>query len=87
MFLGNFAVQHPQAAQIHAAAQALGVKVGVFGEAANSVGGYLGLPAGGNVNEILKKRTFVLSTSSPSSTAPTRSPRAGRSTPPTSSSA
>ncbi|HET7298842.1 MAG TPA: NADH-quinone oxidoreductase subunit NuoG [Burkholderiales bacterium] len=61
VFLGNFAIQHPQAAQIHAAAQALGVRVGIFGEAANSVGGYLaGLPAGGNVNEILKKRTFVL---------------------------
>jgi NADH-quinone oxidoreductase subunit G len=61
VFLGNFAVQHPQAAQIHAAAQALGVRVGILGEAANSVGGYLaGLPAGGNVNEILKKRTFVL---------------------------
>ncbi|HEU4352275.1 MAG TPA: NADH-quinone oxidoreductase subunit NuoG [Burkholderiales bacterium] len=61
VFLGNFAVQHPQAAQIQAAAQALGVPVGIFGEAANSVGGYLaGLPAGGNVTEILKKRTFVL---------------------------
>jgi len=61
VFLGNFAVQHPQAARIHAAAQALGVKVGVLGEAANSVGGYLaGLPAGGNVAEILEKKTLVL---------------------------
>jgi NADH-quinone oxidoreductase subunit G len=61
VFLGNFAVQHPQAAQIHAAAQALGVRLGIFGEAANSVGGYLaGLPAGGNVGEILKKKNFVL---------------------------
>jgi NADH-quinone oxidoreductase subunit G len=61
VFLGNFALQHPQAAQIHAAAQALGVKLGVFGEAANSVGGYLaGLPAGGNVNDVLKKRNLVL---------------------------
>jgi NADH-quinone oxidoreductase subunit G len=61
VFLGNFALQHPQAAQIHAAAQALGVRVGVFGEAANSVGGYLaGLPAGGNVDEILKKKNFIL---------------------------
>jgi NADH-quinone oxidoreductase subunit G len=61
VFLGNFALQHPQAAQIHAAAQSLGVKLGVFGEAANSVGGYLaGLPSGGNVNEILKKRSFIL---------------------------
>jgi NADH-quinone oxidoreductase subunit G len=61
VFLGNVAVQHPQAAQIHAAAQALGVRVGVFGEAANSVGGYLaGLPAGGNVGDVLKKRNVVL---------------------------
>src|SRR5688572_2335944 len=37
VLLGNFAQQHPQAAQIHAAAQALGVKVGFLGEAANSV--------------------------------------------------
>jgi NADH-quinone oxidoreductase subunit G len=61
VFLGNFALQHPQAAQIHAAAQALGVKIGIFGEAANSVGGYLaGLPAGGNAAGILKKKNFVL---------------------------
>jgi NADH-quinone oxidoreductase subunit G len=61
VLLGNFAQQHPQAAQIHAAAQALGVKVGFLGEAANSVGGYLaGLPAGGNVNDVLKKRNLVL---------------------------
>jgi NADH-quinone oxidoreductase subunit G len=61
VFLGNFAGQHPQAAQIHAAAHTLGVRVGVFGEAANSVGGYLaGLPAGGNVSEILKKKNFIL---------------------------
>ncbi len=61
VFLGNFALQHPQAAQIQAAAQALGVRVGVFGEAANSVGGYLaGLPAGGNVNDVLQKRHLLL---------------------------
>jgi NADH-quinone oxidoreductase subunit G len=61
VLLGNFAVQHPQAAQIHAAAQALGVKVGVLGEAANSVGGYLaGLPARGNVGDVLKQRNLVL---------------------------
>jgi NADH-quinone oxidoreductase subunit G len=61
VFLGNFAQQHPQAAQIHAAAQALGVKVGVFGEAANSVGGYLaGLPGSGNVSDVLKKKNLVL---------------------------
>jgi NADH-quinone oxidoreductase subunit G len=61
VFLGNFAQQHPQAAQIHAAAQALGVKVGFFGEAANSVGGYLaGLPTRGNVSDVLKQGTLVL---------------------------
>ncbi|MGH8725539.1 MAG: molybdopterin-dependent oxidoreductase, partial [Burkholderiales bacterium] len=61
VLLGNFAQQHPQAAQIHAAAQALGVKVGFLGEAANSVGGYLaGLPTGGNVGNVLQKRNLVL---------------------------
>ncbi|MGH8733402.1 MAG: molybdopterin-dependent oxidoreductase, partial [Burkholderiales bacterium] len=61
VFLGNFAQQHPQAAQIHAAAQALGVKLGFFGEAANSVGGYLaGLPNSGNTNAVLGKRNLLL---------------------------
>ncbi|AXA89988.1 NADH-quinone oxidoreductase subunit NuoG [Massilia sp. YMA4] len=45
VFLGNAAVQHPQASQIHAAAQwiasATGAKLGVLTEAANTVGGYL----------------------------------------------
>jgi NADH-quinone oxidoreductase subunit G len=52
ILLGNFAQQHPAAAQLHAHAQALaqslGAKLGFLGEAANSVGGYLaGLPAAG----------------------------------------
>jgi NADH-quinone oxidoreductase subunit G len=60
VFLGNFAQQHPQASAIHAAAQALGVKVGFFGEAANSVGGYLaGLPRG-DVREVLRQDSIVL---------------------------
>jgi NADH-quinone oxidoreductase subunit G len=60
VLLGNFAQQHPQAAQIHAAAQALGVKVGFLGEAANSVGGYVaGLPTA-SVEAILQKKAFVL---------------------------
>jgi NADH-quinone oxidoreductase subunit G len=60
ILIGNFAQQHPQAAQIHAAAQALGVKVGFLGEAANSVGGYVaGLPAGGNVATALQKKALV----------------------------
>jgi NADH-quinone oxidoreductase subunit G len=45
LFLGNLAVQHPRAAEIHALvqhlAELLGAKLGVLGEAANSVGGYL----------------------------------------------
>ena len=64
ILLGNFAQQHPQAAQIHAAAQALAdatdAKLGFLGEAANSVGGYLaGLPTA-SVDAILQKRAFVL---------------------------
>ncbi|HEV3008162.1 MAG TPA: NADH-quinone oxidoreductase subunit NuoG [Burkholderiales bacterium] len=65
VFLGNFAQQHPQAAAIHAAAQDLAqvtsAKIGIFGEAANSLGGYLaGLPTGGNLNDVLKQRSLVL---------------------------
>src|SRR5688572_8174736 len=60
VLIGNFAQQHPQAAQIHAAAQALGVKVGFIGEAANSVGGYVaGLPTA-SLPAVLEKRAFVL---------------------------
>jgi NADH-quinone oxidoreductase subunit G len=70
VFLGNFAQQHPQAAAIHAAAQALAqvtsAKVGFFGEAANSVGGYLaGLPTGGNVRTVLEKKNLVLLNAEP----------------------
>jgi NADH-quinone oxidoreductase subunit G len=61
VLIGAWAEQHPRAAEIHAAAQALGVKVGFIGEAANSVGGYVaGLPAHGNVNDVLKKRAIVV---------------------------
>jgi NADH-quinone oxidoreductase subunit G len=66
VLIGNFAQQHPQAAQIIAAAQALGVKVGILAEAANSVGGYVaGLPVGGNVNTVLSKRRLVLLNTEP----------------------
>ena len=45
VFLGTLAQHHPQAAQLHALAQALaevtGARFGFLGEAANSVGGYL----------------------------------------------
>jgi NADH-quinone oxidoreductase subunit G len=61
VLLGNFAQQHPQAAAIHAAAQALGVRLGFLGEAANSVGGYVaGLPSGGGLPEALKKEALLL---------------------------
>ncbi|MBS0335975.1 MAG: NADH-quinone oxidoreductase subunit G, partial [Proteobacteria bacterium] len=50
ILLGNFAQQHPQAAQLHAIAQSiadsLGAKLGFLGEAANSVGGYVAGAAG-----------------------------------------
>jgi NADH-quinone oxidoreductase subunit G len=60
ILLGNFAQQHPQAASIHAQAQALadalGARLGLLGEAANSVGGYLaGLPCGANAREMLAR--------------------------------
>ncbi len=63
VLLGNFAQQHPQAARIHAAAQALGARLGFLGEAANSVGGYLaGLPLQGNAKSLLDKprRAYLL---------------------------
>ena len=61
ILLGNFAQQHPQAAAIHAAAQAIGVKVGFLGEAANSVGGYVaGLPAAGGLPEALKRKALLM---------------------------
>jgi NADH-quinone oxidoreductase subunit G len=66
VLIGNFAQQHPQAAQIIAAAQALGVKVGILAEAANSVGGYVaGLPVGGNVGSVLQKKRLVLLNTEP----------------------
>src|SRR3990167_4212696 len=55
ILLGNFAQQHPQAAQIAALAERIaalcGAKFGFLGEAANSVGGYLAgaVPFGGAV--------------------------------------
>jgi NADH-quinone oxidoreductase subunit G len=71
VLLGNFAQQHPQAAAIHAAAQAIAqvasCKVGFLGEAANSVGGYVaGLPANGGLPEVLKKKSVVVLNIDPS---------------------
>jgi NADH-quinone oxidoreductase subunit G len=64
VLIGNFAQQHPQAAAIHAAAQALadaaGAKLGFIGEAANSVGGYVaGLPTAA-LPEVARKEALVL---------------------------
>jgi NADH-quinone oxidoreductase subunit G len=56
ILLGNFAAQHPQAAQLQLLAQELaallGAKFGFLGEAANSVGGYIAncVPAGAGLN-------------------------------------
>ena len=65
VLIGNFAERHPQAGRIIAAAHALaeltGAKVGFIGEAANSVGGYVaGLPSGGSVVDVLKKKHVVV---------------------------
>ena len=64
IFLGNLAQHHPQASELHRLAQELArivdAKFGFFGEAANSVGGYLagatptaGGARGMNVSEML----------------------------------
>ena len=67
ILLGNFAQQHPQAAQLHAIAQSLaqtlGAKIGFLGEAANSVGGYVAQAAGqGNAAAMLASppKAFVV---------------------------
>jgi NADH-quinone oxidoreductase subunit G len=66
VLIGNFAQQHPQAAQIHAEAQALGVKVGFLGEAANSVGGYFaGLPVGGDLKDVFGKKALLVLNAEP----------------------
>jgi len=64
VFLGNLAQHHPRASELHALAQALaevlGARMGVLGEGANSVGGYLagavpfaGAPDGMNALQML----------------------------------
>jgi NADH-quinone oxidoreductase subunit G len=72
VFLGNLAQHHPQAAQLHALAQALaqvtGARYGFLGEAANSVGGTIagcvpfGAPRGKNAAQMLKDplKAYVL---------------------------
>jgi NADH-quinone oxidoreductase subunit G len=72
ILLGNFAQQHPAAAQLHAIAQrladSLGAKLGFLGEAANSVGGYLaGLPQGANAGAMIAqpRRAYLLLNAEP----------------------
>jgi NADH-quinone oxidoreductase subunit G len=72
ILLGNFAQQHPAAAQIHALAQqladSLGAKLGVLGEAANSVGGALaGMPIGSNARAMLEqpRKAYLLLNAEP----------------------
>jgi NADH-quinone oxidoreductase subunit G len=66
VFLGNAAAQHPQAAQLHAAAewiaQNTGAKFGYLTEAANTVGGYIANAAGANAQELFAqpRKAYVL---------------------------
>ncbi|QOL47995.1 NADH-quinone oxidoreductase subunit NuoG [Massilia litorea] len=69
VLLGNAASHHPQASQIHAAAQwianAVGAKFGSFVEAANTVGGYL-VGATSNVDLFsVPKKAYVLLNAEP----------------------
>jgi NADH-quinone oxidoreductase subunit G len=77
VFLGNLAQHHPQATLLHQLAHELaqitGARVGFFGEAANSVGGYLagavpfGDPAGLNARQMLAqpRRAYLLLNAEP----------------------
>ena len=72
IFLGNLAQHHPQAATLHALAQALadvtGARLGVLAEAANTVGGYIagavpfGISAGKNAAQMVAEplKTYLL---------------------------
>src|SRR6185295_4068154 len=69
IFLGNLAQHHPALGQLHALTQILadltGAKFGFFGEAANSVGGYIAdaLPQEGlNAQQMIlqPRRAYVL---------------------------
>ena len=74
VLLGNAAAQHPQAAQLHAAAEWIatntGAKFGYLTESGNTVGGYLAnaLPAnGGNAQQFLSqpKKAYILLNAEP----------------------
>ena len=71
VLLGNAAAQHPQASQIHAAAQWIaeqtGAKFGYFVEAANTVGGYLAGAVSKNAEPAFAtpKKAYVLLNAEP----------------------
>ncbi len=76
VLLGNAAAQHPQAAQLHAAAQWIAqqtdAKLGYLTEAANTVGGYLanalpGTGAGANAQQMFAqaRKAYVLLNAEP----------------------
>lgn len=66
VFLGNAAGQHPQASQLHSAAewiaQQTGAKFGSLTEAANTVGGYLANAAGASAEALFAtpRKAYVL---------------------------
>jgi NADH-quinone oxidoreductase subunit G len=63
LFLGNLAAHHPQRSQLHALcallADALQARFGFFGEAANSVGGYLAQAWPGTAPDALNARAML----------------------------
>jgi NADH-quinone oxidoreductase subunit G len=75
IFLGNLAAQHPQATQLRLLAQELagllGARFGFFGEAANSVGGYLAqaVPGAGGLDAaamlVAPRKAYVLLNAEP----------------------
>lgn len=71
VLLGNAAMYHPQASQIHAAAQwianATGAKLGYLVDAANTVGGYLAGATAKNAVELFSqpKKAYVLLNAEP----------------------
>jgi NADH-quinone oxidoreductase subunit G len=71
VLLGNAAAQHPQASQLHAAAQWIaeqtGAKFGYFVEAANTVGGYLVNATSKNAANLFAqpKKAYVLLNAEP----------------------
>jgi NADH-quinone oxidoreductase subunit G len=72
IILGNFALQHPDAAQIHVRAESLAkrwnARLGVLGDAANAIGGYLaGLPIGESAGSMMEapRRAYLLLNTEP----------------------